>query len=164
MTIDRREWRNSRAGRALGTLFGLTMVGIVVTAGGGGESPWSPLGQAIVDLGTIAAGAAVVAAVWGSRLIYEDGVLTAEHFGRAASVRVADVVAVEPAFLPCTGLIMTTEDGRRIRTFVTGSAGDELWRTRADRIGDELEQLARAARRLDHEQRDDGAGPRTDHA
>jgi hypothetical protein len=128
---EQREWRNSWFGRALGSVFGFTMVIIpLFVTPDDGSSPTAP-GQVLIAIGVAGVGVAVLLAVWTSRLVLVDGVLTAFHFARSRSVKLADVESVVPAFWPLTGLMIKTSGGRRIRTLVSGSAQDEFWTTRA---------------------------------
>lgn len=139
-----RKWTNSWFGRAVGSLYGAATVAIAVLVNP--PHGTSQVEQALTAAAIIATGVAVVAAVWKSSLTLIDGTLTVRQFGTSRSVHIADVVSVKPAFLPCTGLIIKTTQGLHVRTLATGSAGDERWVTRADRICAELERLGRDAR------------------
>lgn len=88
----------------------------------------------------------LLVAIFTSRLVLRDGVLTAKHFYGSRSVGLAEVESVEPGFWLCAGLVLRLQDGTKIRTFVSGAVGNEFWETRAERLGAEVEALAEAAR------------------
>lgn len=146
MDHPRREWRNSWFGRAVGSGFGLGMFCIVLFVDGPDDRARISWDQLLISLCILLMGAAVIAAVWTSRLELVEGVLTAVNFGRSSSVSIAHVESVEPSSWPCTGLLIVTTSGQRVRTLISGSVGNELWRTRADRICEEIEQIAETGR------------------
>jgi hypothetical protein len=64
-------------------------------------------------------------AFWTSRLVVEDGVVTATNFFVSRSMPLADVVEVKPSTFPFLGIKLRREDSSGIRTLVSGQSWDE---------------------------------------
>lgn len=140
-----RVWTNSVFGRTLCTVFGLFC--FILPFGTTPENGQSWHGSSIlVDVSIILVGAAVIVAVWTSRLTLSDGVLTATNFFISRSIPLVEVVDVDPAALPFLGMKIRRGDKSGIRTLVSGQSWDELWTTRAEKISREIVEMATEAR------------------
>lgn len=142
-----RAWTNSRFGRVINTVGGVLIALIPVVGGfgsdvgGNGYRITAVVGEALI----VVAGVALVVAVWTSRLVLSDGVLTARNFFVSRSMPIVDVVAAKPVGIPWLGITIRACNGRGIRTLVSGSSynGGTI---RAARIAEEIVSLAEAAR------------------
>lgn len=133
-------WANSWLGRLLGTCLGLYSSGSAIWLAASGMSD---IERALTALGLAAFGVLLVLAVWTSELHVEGDVLIARHL---FSVRRMDLTRLESAEPGILGLVFTDESGRRLRSLVSGTAGDEFWTTRAEKICDAVEEHAFLAR------------------
>jgi hypothetical protein len=141
-----RVWTNSVFGRIICTTFGVVVILLPF-----GEDPkdgtkaWQ--GSNIpIDLGLVIVGLVVIFAVWTSRLVLSDGVLTATNFGVSRSMPLREVVEVDAAAFPFLGMKIRRGDKSGIRTLISGRTWDELWTTRAEKIGREIVDLAKRER------------------
>lgn len=117
-------------GTALAVVF-LGLAGMAAVQVGG----WRDVA---VALSLVVAAAVVAISVWTSRLWVEDDRLMARNFYGTSSLPLDDIVGAEPATLPLLGIVVRTGDGRRMRSLVSGEAGDELWKARAAKICDDI--------------------------
>jgi hypothetical protein len=116
-------------------LFGL----LVLLANDGSLFEWLTTGVVLA-----AGGVLIIVSFWTARLSVEDGHLIARNFYGSRSVPLASVTQAEPVIL---GLLFWTDDGTRMRSLASGQAFDELWKTRAEKICEQVLRLARDARR-----------------
>ncbi|HET6165944.1 MAG TPA: hypothetical protein VFE07_03890 [Marmoricola sp.] len=143
-----RVWTNSLWGRLLGTAFGVGLTLYLVFArpdpasGGLSWSGW----DLVVLMSMIVLLLAVVLALWTSRLVLSHGTLTATNFFVSRSMPLVDVVDVRWSTFQIFGGKICGVHDNDIRTLVSGRAWDELWTTRAERIGQEIVNLAEVAR------------------
>lgn len=141
-----RVWRNSVFGRIICTTFGVVVILLPF-----GEDPkdgtkaWQGSNISI-DLCLVIVGFVVIVAVWTSRLVLSDGVLTATNFGVSRSMPLREVVDVDAAVFPFLGMKIRRGDKSGIRTLISGRTWDELWTPRAEKIGREIVDLAKRER------------------
>jgi hypothetical protein len=140
-----RVWTNSAYGRFLCTAFAVVMP--LASIGGALEdgavqpgTTWFIVSVVLCALISLA----VVVASWTSRLVLADGVLTATNFGVSRSMPLKDVVEVDPSAFPFLGMKIRRHDKAGLRTLVSGSLNRP--RGRAERIAEEITDLAAAAR------------------
>ncbi|GAA3528888.1 hypothetical protein GCM10022234_27740 [Aeromicrobium panaciterrae] len=124
-------WTNSWFGRLLCTALGL--FGVVA----GVATP-------VLNVFLLAVpGALLLLSVWTAKLEIADGVLFARDFGRVRSIPLDQIAEAEPALF---GIRFRADDGRWVRSLVSGEQGNELWVTRAQRICDEVMRRADGVR------------------
>ena len=137
-------WTNSLFGRILCTATGVYFLILPFSEAprNGEQTALSFLVGSIIFV----VGAAVLVAVWTSRLVLAGGVLTATNFFISRSVPLVDVIDVDPSAFPFLGMKIRRADKSGIRTLVSGRTWDELWVPRAAKIAEEIGALAQAAR------------------
>lgn len=141
-----RVWTNSVFGRILCTAFGVIMLLLAFVAEPRGAESWH--GPDLLIHGGIAlVGVGATFAVWTSRLVLDNGVLTATNFGISRSMRLAEVVDVEPSAFPFLGMKVRRGDKSGIRTLVSGRSWNEPYTPRAVTVGREIETRRRGAPR-----------------
>lgn len=142
-------WTNSIFGRVLVTVLGALWVFLGFATASTAPRAWD-LSSIAVGVGMVLVGGAFIVAVWTSRLVLSDGVLTATNFGVSKSMLLIDVVDVDAATFPIFGMKIRRGDKSGIRTLVSGQSWDELWTPRATKIAREITVLAEKAR-TEHE-------------
>lgn len=135
-------WTNSKLGRVLLTALGAFSLALgmerAVDHEGWGFA-WIPTSGVLMGFGLV-----MIVMVWTSRLYVRDGDLIAHHFWGDRAVPLASVVDADDGWL--WNIVIRTESGASLRSWVSGGTGDELWTTRSQRIARAVVGLARQAR------------------
>lgn len=132
-------WTTSAVGRLIWSAVGIYAIVLAFNPATGGL--WGNV-LAVALLGC--SGTLLLALAWTERLIVRDGLLVARHIWGEKSVRLVDVVGASDLGL-FTGIVVTTQQGERLRSWVTFRPTTNLWTPRSERVAKEISDYAAAA-------------------